>query len=287
MKSFFIKIFMVIAAAFCLAEGLVLVAVGLGRLTPEKLQQLYAALLAAPKALSIILGVGLFFVILGFILLILSSRTKPVPPTIQVEKDGRTLNIPQLAVKDFIMQILEQNPYTSDFTVAFERKGKGPELDIMITLALNGVSSIYEELNKIEDVVKTELERVFDLKDFKFVFLLRGVAGDPKKKYFASPESEEQPAAEQNLSVPEMIAVKASDKAATKVASDDDLFRKISDDDASEASDESAEVIEPAEEIEEVEEAEEDDEVPVMKRKVMKKNKSKDASLLSKMLWGK
>ncbi|MBF0479914.1 MAG: hypothetical protein HQL26_10570 [Candidatus Omnitrophica bacterium] len=272
MKSFFIKIFMVIASAFCLAEGLILVAVGLGRLSPEKLQQLYAALLAAPKALSIMLWVGLFFVMLGFILLILSSRTKPAPLTIQVEKDGRTLNIPQLAVKDFIMQILEQNPYTTDFSVAFERKSKDQDMDIVISTGLNGVSSIYEELNKIEDVVKAELVRVFDLKDFKFVFLLRGVAGDPRKKYFAAPEPEVQPTAEPT----EAVVDNKGEEADVKPAKQVDLFRKVDDEDISEVSeDEENEVLVPEEEE------------PVLRRKAIKRDKSKDSSLLSKMLWGK
>ncbi len=184
MKSLLVKVFMMLSAAFCMLEGLVLIAVGLGRLPSEQLLAVYTRLMAAPKSLTTVLGIGVFFVLLGFILLILSSRTKPVPHEIQVEKDGKVLNIPERAVKDFILQIIAQNPCTSDVTVAFERKEK--DIEIEISASLDGVSSIYKELNEIEDVLKSELDRVFEWKAFTISFHLRGIGVDPKKKYFAA-----------------------------------------------------------------------------------------------------
>ncbi|MBF0387278.1 MAG: hypothetical protein HQL20_05410 [Candidatus Omnitrophica bacterium] len=186
MKSLFIKVFMVFAAALCLAQGLVLAAVGLGTLSSEKLLALYAQLMAAPKALTAVLWVGGFFVLLGFILLILSARTRPVPHMIEVEKDGKPLNIPERAVREFILQILKQNPCASDVNVEFEHKGKGRDVEVEISAALDGVSSIYAELADIEGVLKTELERVFEWRSFTISFHLRGVGIDPKRKYFAS-----------------------------------------------------------------------------------------------------
>ncbi|MBF0123288.1 MAG: hypothetical protein HQL21_07800 [Candidatus Omnitrophica bacterium] len=199
MKSFLLKVFMMFSAAFCLLEGLVLVAVGLGKLPADRLVIFYNALLSAPKALTTISVVGVFFVILGFILLILSSRTKPEPHEISVEKDGKVLNIPEKAVKDFILQIIDQNPCASDVTVSFERKEKGIEIEI--SASLDGVSSIYKELNEIEEVLKSELDRVFEWKAFTISFHLRGIGVDPKKKYFASSAPEtavgQQPVAEE------------------------------------------------------------------------------------------
>ncbi len=195
MKSLFIKIFMVIAAAFCLAQGIILVAVGLGTLSSERLLTLYGQLMAAPKALTAVFWVGGFFVLLGFILLLLSARTKPMPHMIEVEKDGKPLNIPERAVREFILQILKQNPCASDVNVSFEHKGKGKEVEIEIAAALDGVSSIYEELAEIEAVLKTELERVFDWKSFTICFHLRGVGIDATKKYFAKAVPVKAPAA--------------------------------------------------------------------------------------------
>lgn len=227
---------MVFAATLCMLEGLVLIAFGLGRLSPERLGAFYSHLIAVPKALATISGVGLFFVLLGFILLVISSRAKPAPQMIEVEKNGKALNVPQTAIRNFIQQIVEQNPCASDIGVDFERKGT--QIEIQIAIALDGVSSIYQELNQIEEVLKAELERVFELKDFKFNFQLRGVGVDPQKKYFSSGEAE-----------PVMLAEEQSE---------------VSDG-----------IVEP------------EDEVPAAKSKVKGKGKSKDNSLLSKMLWGK
>jgi len=195
MKSLLAKVFMVVAAAFCMVEGIVLVAVGLGTLSSEKLLSLYAQLIAAPKALTAVLSVGGFFVLLGFILLVLSARTRPVPHTIEVEKDGKMLSIPERAVRDFILQILKQNPCASDVNVDFTHIGKGKDVEVEISAALDGVTSIYEELGEIEAVLRTELDRVFEWKTFTIAFHLRGIGIDPKRKYFAKAVIETAPAA--------------------------------------------------------------------------------------------
>ncbi|MBF0330864.1 MAG: hypothetical protein HQL17_02925 [Candidatus Omnitrophica bacterium] len=204
MKSFFIKVFMLFAAALCMLEGLVLVAVGLGQLSSERLMAVYSNLMAAPKAMTTVFSIGAFFIALGFILLVLSSRTKPAPHEIKVEKDGKVLNIPERAVKEFILQIIQQNPCAADVTVEFVHTGEA--IDIEISASLDGVSSIYKELNEIEEVLKAEIDRVFEWKGFKITFHLRGIGIDRKKKYFASSvapvveavaEAEEKPAAEE------------------------------------------------------------------------------------------
>ena len=252
MKSFFIKIFMVFAAALCMMEGLVLTAFGTGRLPPERLLAFYSDLLAAPKALTAISGVGLFFVLLGFILLIISSRTKPVPPMIVVEKDGKALNIPQTAIRNFITHILEQNPYATDISVDFERQGT--QIEIRIATALSGVSSIYQELSEIEAVLKTELERVFEWKGFKFNFHLRGVSVDPRKKFFSSGETE----------IPPEAAEKADGAGAVIELKDD------------EEKSESPDAL-----------IESGDDAPIAKSKIKGKRQPAGNSFLSKMLWGK
>lgn len=184
MKTFFMKIFLIIASALCLFEGLVLLAVGLGQLSPERLLSFYSRLIAAPKSLPTIMGIGIFFLILGFILLFVSSRTKPAPKIISVEKDGKALRIPQEAIKSFIKQILEQNPFVSDSSIDFQPKED--VMEIRISSAFNAVESVHEEANRIEEVLKGEIESVFAWKDFQFVFQLRGVGVDPRKKYFPS-----------------------------------------------------------------------------------------------------
>lgn len=184
MKTLFVKFFMVIAAGLCMFEGVILAAIGLGRLTPEKLTVIYSRLIEAPKALPTILGIGMFFVLLGFILLILSSRTRPLPKMITVNKEGKILRIPQQTIKSFIKQIIEQNPYARDISIELETKEQST--DIRIEAAFNGVPSVYEELNRIEEVLKSEIQSVFDWKDFQFTFQMRGVSVDQNKKFFST-----------------------------------------------------------------------------------------------------
>lgn len=188
MKTFFMKVFLIIASAMCLLEGLVLVAVGLNQLSSERLLSFYSRLLTAPKSLSTILGIGVFFMMLGFILLVVSSRTRPAPKMISVEKDGKALRIPQETIKGFIKQIVEQNPFASDISVDFETKDE--LTTIRLACAFNAVDSVHQEVNRIEEVLKNEIESVFEWKDFQFTFQLRGVGVDPKKKYFSSSEAE-------------------------------------------------------------------------------------------------
>lgn len=182
MKTFFTKILLILASSLCMFEGLVLVAVGMGKLSPDTLVAFYNGLLATPKSMTTILAIGLFFVLIGFILLVVASRTKPAPRMIVVEKDGKALGIPQLTIKDFIKQIIAQNPYITDAGVVFVRKKSG--VDIRIVADLEGVQSVHQELARIEDVLREELQSVFEWKDFDFNFELSGVKVNPKKKYF-------------------------------------------------------------------------------------------------------
>lgn len=220
MKSLLAKIFMVVASAFCLCQGVVLVAVGLGTLSSEKLMSFYSQLIAAPKALTVLFWVGGFFILLGFILLIISARTRPVPHVIEVEKDGKPLSIPERAVREFILQILKQNPCASDVNVDFEHKGKGRDVEIEISAALDGVTSIYEELGEIEAVLKTELERVFEWKTFTVSFHLRGVGIDPKRKYFSKSVVAAAPAAavEAEAGIPAVIETENAPEETTMAA---------------------------------------------------------------------
>ncbi|MBF0531987.1 MAG: hypothetical protein HQL23_02700 [Candidatus Omnitrophica bacterium] len=192
MKTFFMKIFLVIAAGLCMFEGLVLLAVGLGRLSPDRLVTFYNQLLQQAAALKTIQGVGSFFVALGFLLLLLAARAKPAAKTIAVEQDGKILTIPQKTVMDFIQQIGEQNPFVTYFRTTFEQKPKQP-VTIAIIVELSGVPSVHQVLQQIENTLIAELDNVFAWHNFKFDFRLQGLVVNPKKKYF--PEEESQPAA--------------------------------------------------------------------------------------------
>lgn len=262
MKTFFVKIFMVVAAGLCLFEGLVLIAAGLGRLTPEQLTSIYNRLMASPKVLSFVSGVGIFFLVLGFILLIVSSRTKPAPKMIMVEKDGRSLGIPQQTIGNFINQVMEQNPYVSDVNVEFVPTQE--ETQIMIASAFNGVPSVHHEINRIEEVLQNEIEKVFGWKGFKINFQLRGVSVNSKRKYFSSGNGEKK------------IAPQDNQEAATPTVEQEDeplltVKEKVVGRDSRME----------AEEFEDGDQGNDDELRPA------EKHKPKDKSMLSKMLWGK
>ncbi|MBF0620156.1 MAG: hypothetical protein HQL19_08315 [Candidatus Omnitrophica bacterium] len=207
MKTLLMKIFLVAASALCMFEGLFLIAIGLGRLSPDRLVTLYTKMLTFPKILTSFELGGVFFVLLGFILLVLSSRTRPVPKIIQVEKDGRIVEVPQETVRNFIRQILRENPRMSDFTVEFETKSK--DVELVITSSFNGVSSIHEELGRVESVLRSEIENVFAWKGFQVAFHMRGVSVNPEKQYFpGSKPAGKAVAATVNLAAPEAMESK-------------------------------------------------------------------------------
>lgn len=261
MKTFFMKIFMVVAAALCLSEGLALIAVGLGRTSSEQFLSIYNRLMASPKVLSFVLGVGVFFLILGFILLVVSSRTKPAPKIIMVEKEGKSLGIPQQTIGDFIRQIMEQNPYASDVNVEFEPKAEGVE--IMIASAFSGVPSLHQEIDRIEKVIKSEIENVFGWKGFNVHFQLRGVSVNPKRKYFSSNNGEKKATPQDNQEA-SMPAVEQEDESALTVKEKAGGRDTRAQGDEFEGEDEGRDELRPRE-----------------------KHKPKDKSMLSKMLWGK
>lgn len=271
MKTFFMKIFMVVAAGLCLFEGVVLIAIGLGRLAPEQFLSMYNSLMAAPQVLNVLLGVGGFFVVLGFILLVVSSRTKPAPKMIMAEKDGKPLGIPQQTIADFIHEIMEQNPYTSDITVEFV-SGK-ETIEIVITSAFNGVSSLHQEISRIEKVLKNEIETVFGWNGFTINFQLRRVSVNSKRKYFSSNNSEKKETVEEKFeSIVSVAEQKDEELVAVKVNTNGKrkLFEKDEGSDEEELKDDV-----------EVEDGESDE--PERKHK----GKQKGSSVLSKMLWGK
>jgi len=211
MKVFFMKIFLMIAAIICMFEGLALVMAGLGRLPSEKLLDIYNRLAAHPKALQTMLGAGLLFALLGFILLLAASRSKPAQKMIAIEIEGKMLSVPQTAIRGFVKQILGKNPYMSNFTVDFERKGK--RMTIRIISSFKGITSVHQELIRIECVLRSEIERVFEWKDFDLDFQLRSVSVDPHEEYFGSGERQPKNAKKQ----------KDAEKANPEAARDNEL----------------------------------------------------------------
>ena len=192
MKTVMMKVFLIAASLVCMLEGLVLVDVGLGRLPPDRAVDLYVKMFQTPHGLQTVLGVGLLFIVLGFILIMTASRTKPAVRMIEVVRSGKILKIPYVTIKDFIEQIIGQNPYITDFSVDFEAKGKGA-IDIMIVSGFKDVPHIHRELNLVEEILKNELERVFEWKDFAFHFQLGEVSVSPNKKYFGDDKTQETP----------------------------------------------------------------------------------------------
>ena len=185
MKTFFMKAFLMFSAMACMFQGMMLLSVGLGRLSPEKLINLYEQLLNLPAALKTIEGVGAFFVLLGFILLGFAARTKHTPKMITIEQEGQSLNIDYTTIIDFIEEVGSQDPYVTHFVADFVYDRK-EGITIPIEIELNGVPSVHHVLVEMEKTLREEIINVFGLKELKFDFHVKGVSIDPKKKYFAS-----------------------------------------------------------------------------------------------------
>lgn len=192
MKTVLMKIFLIVSAMACMLQGMMLLSVGLGRLPAGKLVNLYEQLMNIPAALKTVEIVGVFFVLLGFILLVFAARAKQVPKMIKIEEDGQSLNITYKTIIDYIEQIGSQDPYVTHFLADFINDRKEGVI-IPVQIELNGVPSVQQVLNEIEHTLRDEIENVFGLKKFKFDFHIKGVSIDPKKKYFASPVVEKAP----------------------------------------------------------------------------------------------
>jgi len=192
-KTFLMKAFLMFSAMACMFQGIILLSVGLGRLSPEKLITIYENLLNLPAALKTIEFVGAFFVLLGFILLVFAARTKHVPKMITVEQEGQSLNIDYKTVIDFIEEVGSQDPYVTHFLADFIYDRKDGII-IPVEIELNGVPSVHHVLVEMENTLREEMMNVFGLKQIKFDFHVKGVSIDPKKKYFTSHIVEKVPA---------------------------------------------------------------------------------------------
>ena len=192
MKTILLKIFLMLAAMACMFQGMMLLSVGLGRLSPQKLVILYDQLINSAGALKTIEIVGAFFILLGFILLMFAARTKQVPKIMTVEQEGQTLNIDYKTVIDFIEEVGSQDPYVTHFLADFINDKK-EGIIIPVEIELNGVPSVHHVLVEMENTLRAEIENVFGLKRIKFDFHVKGVSIDPKKKYFVSHAIEKTP----------------------------------------------------------------------------------------------
>ena len=148
------------SAMTCMFQGIMLLSVGLGRLSPQKLVILYDQLFSQPAALKTIEIVGAFFVLLGFILLLFAARTKQVPKIITVEQEGQSLNITYKTVIDFIEQVGSQDPYVTHFVADFVNDRK-EGIIIPVEIELNGVPSVHHVLGEIEGTLRNEIHNVF------------------------------------------------------------------------------------------------------------------------------
>ena len=192
MKTIFEKLFFSMAALVCMFAGLVFIDVGLGRLAPERIADLYVHLIQVPVALRTILGVGLFFIVLGFMCMVIIYRIKSSPKMIEVEKEGRILSLSYATIKSFIEQIIGQHPCMTVTGVELELKEKN-NIDIKIVAGFKDAPSVQEELNRVEEMLRNEIERVFGWKNYAFHFELREIGIDPQKKYFPDTKVQAQP----------------------------------------------------------------------------------------------
>jgi len=116
--------------------------------------------------------------------LIVAFRSKRRQKLILIKEKGEILRIPVDEVKDFIDQMLGQNPYLSDFDTTLRNKGK--RIYINISSVFNDAVSIRQEVNQIRKILKGELGRVFEFARFKINFQIKGIGINPEKKYFSS-----------------------------------------------------------------------------------------------------
>jgi len=269
LKTFFMKAFLMFSAMACMFQGMMLLSVGLGRLSPQKLVILYDQLLNFPAALKTIEIVGAFFVVLGFILLGFAARTKHTPKMVTVEQEGQTLNIDYTTVIDFIEEVGSQDPYVTHFLADFIYDRK-EGITIPIEIELNGVPSVHHVLIEMENTLREEIVNVFGLKEIRFDFHVKGVSIDPKKKYFTSHVVEPKTPAIQEASIPqleELVVVSTVEKTITTPH-----HHKTS--------------VAPAYQMEEkITEKRSDEEIEQLFEE--SKKDSKKPSLVSRILWGK
>ena len=133
--------------------------VSIGRIAPQNIISLYTYILQMPKALDITLGLGAMYSLLGLIFLISAFRCKEPQQFIQIEEQGHLLRIPVDTFKDFIEQILQQNPYVSDYdtSVSFKRL----RVAVTIVFSFNQSLPVRQEVGRIRAALKEEIEHVF------------------------------------------------------------------------------------------------------------------------------
>lgn len=181
MKIFFSKILLYVCACVAIVEAAIFLLVGLARIPPEKVLSLYAFVTQTKEFRNVSLGLAAGFLCVGIVLLIISVRLKGPQKLISTSKDGEDLDIPVDAVKDFIGQILTQNPSMNDFDITIHNK-KG-KVYIDINVSVGDSVSIQQGIHELRNVLKEEIERVFEFPYLKINFQIKGIRVNPEKKF--------------------------------------------------------------------------------------------------------
>jgi uncharacterized alkaline shock family protein YloU len=145
----------------------------IGYFSADDTVRLYGFLSQAQRGVNILSGFTISLLTIGLIFLYYAIRRTGEAETIVLKDKGQMVHIPAETFKDFINQILEKESSLSDFDTAVHRKGKWIYVDVASNFT--GAVPVRRETSQIKEILKSEIERVFELPHFKITFQMKGI----------------------------------------------------------------------------------------------------------------
>ena len=182
MKTFMSKVFLFMCAGIVIVQSVVLFMVGLGRITVREVVSFYNFIAGTQAALHVALGLGGVLLFVGCILFLIALRMKTSEKAIVIKEYGQLLRIPVATLKDFVRQILVQNSYLSDVEISISHKGKW--IYLAIHPVFESIVSIPQKILELREALSSQIEQVFEFKNLRINFQVKGIKLNSTKKYF-------------------------------------------------------------------------------------------------------
>jgi len=173
MKNFFIKLFFYVSFVVFTFEGLILTLMAAGRLSVTRIELFLASFASHQDSNILFIAAGGFF-LFALVFLISALKTYDQPPVIIIKDKNEVLRIPLETIKEFVNQIISMNSHIKNVEMYVTKKKRWVTINILAMYS--GCKPVHEEIIKLREIVKGELQRIFEFPFLRINFQLEGIS---------------------------------------------------------------------------------------------------------------
>lgn len=179
MKNVIMRVFLFGCGTVFIVESIALFMIRMGYFDVSVASQMYNSLFQTTSRLDMLLACAACFGLVGLVLMFRVFWGIGQSKAIIIKDKGEVVRIPAKTIKDFIAQIIDLNSALEDVKMIVKPNRKW--IDLKILCSYTGDQPVSTELHRVKEIIKTEMNKVFDFTYVRINFQLEGISIETTK----------------------------------------------------------------------------------------------------------